>query len=71
MDNLYLLLRFTLAGDTEAKVRGAARITVDGRGGLVVYDAATGQPERISLDQLQSVRIDRPPDVGPPNTRIN
>jgi hypothetical protein len=61
MENLNLLLRFTTAGEAETHVRGAARITLDGLGGLLVYDSATGVAERISLSDLGSLRIDRAP----------
>ena len=59
MRNVNLLVRFTMAGAAGSEVRGAARIVVDGRGGLVVYDPATGAPERIALAELESLRIDR------------
>jgi len=60
MDNLNLLLKFKMTGDAELHVRGAARICVDGLGGLLVYDSATGKPERISLSELSAICIDRP-----------
>jgi hypothetical protein len=64
MDNLNLLLSYTMSGDAETHVKGAARISVDGMGGLLVYDAQTGRAERISLEQLASLRINRPPDTS-------
>ena len=60
MGNLNLLVKFTVTGDAEMHVRCAARISVDGHGGLVVYDSATGRAERITLAELNSLRIDRP-----------
>jgi hypothetical protein len=66
MDNLNLLLKYKLNGDAEPQVRGAARISVDGLGGLLVYDAVTGKPERISLSELTSLRIDRASPSAPP-----
>jgi hypothetical protein len=60
MGNLNLLVKFTTTRDAEMQVRCAARISVDGHGGLVVYDSATGRAERITLAELNSLRIDRP-----------
>ena len=63
MNNLNLLVKFTMTGAAEAQVRCAARISVDGHGGLVVYDSATGKAETITLAELESLRIDRPPAI--------
>ena len=60
MENPNLLVRFMVHG-AEAQVRAAARISVDGLGGLLVYDAETGEPERLCLADLDSLSIDRPP----------
>jgi hypothetical protein len=60
MKNPNLYVRFTLAENSEVQVRDAVRIRVDGLGGLIVYDAATGKPERLSLAQLNSISIDSP-----------
>ena len=58
MNNLNnLLLQFEVAGDNQLHVKGATRIKVDGRGGLVLYDGRTGAAETIDLSQLQSFRI--------------
>lgn len=53
-DALNLVLKFKLAGDARLHVKGAARIRVDGRGGLTFCDAQTGTMERIQLSDLQS-----------------
>jgi hypothetical protein len=71
MNNLNLLVKFTMAGAAETHVRCAARISVDGHGGLVVYDSATGQAETLTLAQLASLRIDRPPMIQPAPAWIN
>jgi hypothetical protein len=42
MDNLNLVVKFMLAGDAQLHVKGAARIKVDGRGGLLLYGAQGG-----------------------------
>jgi hypothetical protein len=57
MENLNLVLKFKLAGDGNCHIRGAARIRLDGQGGLTVFDAG-GQPaEKIDLTKLQSISI--------------
>ena len=55
--NLNLVLSFKLAGESDCRVRGAARIKVDGHGALTVYDAGSGLAERIDLAELQSLSI--------------
>ena len=52
-----LVLSFKLAGDRDCRVCGAARITVDGRGGLTLHHARNGRTERIDLAELQSLSI--------------
>jgi hypothetical protein len=53
-DNINLVLKFRLAGDSRLHVKGAVRMKVDGRGGLTFYDAQSGTTERINLRDLQS-----------------
>jgi hypothetical protein len=57
METLNLLLKFKFAGESGSHMRGAARIRIDGQGGLTVYDAAAGAPERISLEQVEAIAI--------------
>jgi hypothetical protein len=57
MNDLNLVLKFKAAGDTQFQFRGAARITVDGRGGLMVYDPTNHTPERIDTANLQELCI--------------
>jgi hypothetical protein len=57
MENLNLVLKFKLAGDGNCHIRGAARIKVDGQGGLTVYDAGGEPAEKIDLTKLQSMSI--------------
>ena len=59
MNDLKLLLTFKLVGDAAVQARAAARIRVDGMGGLLVYDVKTGQAERIPLERMNSLSIDR------------
>ena len=54
MDDLNLVLKFRLAGDSRVQVKGASRIKVDGRGGLLVYDAKGEGVETIALGSLTS-----------------
>jgi len=58
MNNLNLLLTFKSVGDATVQAKAAARIRVDGLGGILVYDAETGQAERIPLDRMNSLCID-------------
>lgn len=71
MNNLNLLVKFTIAGAAETHVRCAARISVDGHGGLVLYDSATGNAETITLAELEFLRIDRPAAIQPFSAWIN
>jgi len=57
MKGLNLLLTFKMAGAMDTQFKGAARIKIDGCGGLMVYGARSGVVERISLGQLQSLSI--------------
>jgi hypothetical protein len=57
MTNLNLLLRYKTAKDGELQVKGAARIAIDGGGGLVVHGPKDGVLERISLAHLYSLSI--------------
>ena len=57
MDRLNLVLKFRLAGDDHFQIKGAARMKVDGRGGLTFYDVQSGSTERIELRQLQSFTL--------------
>jgi hypothetical protein len=71
MHNLNLVLRFTVGRSDDSQVRGAARIRVDGLGGILVYDAETGKAERISLADMNSLSIHRSPDLSPTKAWIN
>jgi hypothetical protein len=57
MDNLNLIVKFMLVGDSHLHVKGATRIKVDGRGGLLLYDAQGGAVETIELGALRSIRV--------------
>ena len=54
MDNLNLVVKFKQAGDGHLQVKGASRIKVDGRGGLLVYDSQGEGCETIELGSLTS-----------------
>ena len=54
MDDLNLVVKFVVAGDGELQVKGASRIKVDGRGGLVLYDTGGESVETIALGRLKS-----------------
>jgi len=56
-ENLNLVLAFTLAGNSDRHIRGAARIKVDGQGGLMVYAPEAGIAERIDLAEVRSLSI--------------
>jgi hypothetical protein len=57
MNDIKLLLKFEIAGDSRLHVKRATRIKVDGRGGLVLYSSLPGATETINLSQLQSFCI--------------
>jgi hypothetical protein len=57
MHDLNLVLKFQLAGETQFQIRGASRIKVDGRGGLLFYDVQNGTAERIDIGRLQSFSL--------------
>jgi hypothetical protein len=63
-DSLNLILKFQLAGDARLHVKGAARMKLDGRGGLAFYDAETGTIERIELRDLQSFCVQQVVGAG-------
>jgi hypothetical protein len=54
-ENPNLILNFKMVGDSYSRVRGAARIKVDGCSSLTVYDAGNGLTERIDLTKLEIV----------------
>ncbi len=63
MKDLNLVLMFRLSGDGQMRVKGASRIKLDGRGGLMVYDSENGAAETYDLENMQSVSI-QPLNVG-------
>jgi len=56
MENLNLVLKLKLHGDTDLRVIGATRIKVDGRGRLLLY-GTHHTPANIRLAELQSFSI--------------
>jgi hypothetical protein len=52
-----LVLTFTITGDRRVHIKGAARIKLDGRGGLTLYSAENGQAENVSLQNLETLSI--------------
>ena len=61
MDNLNLVVKFMVAGDSRLQVKSASRIKVDGRGGLLLYDAQGGGIETIQLGALKSFCLQQVP----------
>ena len=59
-----LVLTFTLAGDSRIHVKSAARIKVDGRGGLTLFDADKGREEWVSLGHVRSLTIQAAPTLS-------
>ena len=54
MDDLNLVVKFVVAGDGGLQVKGASRIKVDGRGGLLLYDT---QGEGVeTIEELNALR---------------
>lgn len=57
MKDLNLVLMFRLSGEGQMRVKGASRIKLDGRGGLMVYDSENGAAETYDLENVQSFSI--------------
>jgi len=57
MKDLNLVLMFRLSGEGQMRVKGASRIKLDGRGGLMVYDSENGSTETFDLQNMQSFSI--------------
>ncbi len=57
MKDLNLVLMFRLSGEGQLRVKGASRIKLDGRGGLMVYDSENGAAETYDLESMQSFSI--------------
>ena len=64
MNPTNLVLTFTVAGDSRVHVRGAARIKVDGRGGLTLFDSGKGEQEWVSLAGVRSLTIQGVPEMS-------
>jgi hypothetical protein len=57
VERINLVLKFRFAGDDQIYIKGAARIKVDGRGGLMFHDVQSGKTERIAVSELESFNI--------------
>lgn len=57
MDHINLVLKFRLAGDGELQIKEAARIKIDGHGGLIFYEVHTGKTQTIELRKLDSLSV--------------
>lgn len=57
VERINLVLKFRFAGDDQTYIKGAARIKVDGRGGLMFHDVQSGKTERIAVSELESFKI--------------
>jgi hypothetical protein len=58
MKTVNLVLRFKLINEPRTNVRHAARIKIDGAGRLRVWDVAMGEPETITLRDIESMSIE-------------
>jgi len=56
-ENVNLAVSFRLAGERDYRFWGAARIKVDGHGGLTVYAAEEGPAEKFQIADVQSFAI--------------
>jgi hypothetical protein len=56
-ERINLVLKFRLAGDDHIYIKGASRLKVDGRGGLMFHDVQSGKTERIAVGELESFNI--------------
>jgi hypothetical protein len=57
MSDLNLVVKFQLAGDPQIHVNGVARMKVDGRGTLLLYDGTGELVSSIKTADLQSFSI--------------
>jgi len=57
MEQLNLVLEFRVEGQDVFEFKGVSRIQIDGRGGVVAYNAQSGLPERIDISRLRSFTI--------------
>lgn len=57
MDHRKLMLAFKVRGQSGTQVVGLARIRVDGRGALLLYDTNSAAPATIPIETLQSLSI--------------
>ena len=57
MKDLHLVLKYRLLEDEKTQVRGAARIKIDGLGGLTFFDVQKGVDTRLELSHLQSFSL--------------
>lgn len=55
--NQDVVVSFKLAGESDCHICGAARIKVDGHGGLTVYNTLTGETEEFKLSDVQGFAI--------------
>jgi hypothetical protein len=60
MENLNFVLKYKLASDRNFRAHAAARIKIDGRGGLIVY-SENGMAEKITLSDLVAMSIQPAP----------
>jgi hypothetical protein len=56
MKDLNLVVMFRLSGEGDMRVKGASRIKLDGRGGLMVF-SENGTAETYALQNVQSFSI--------------
>lgn len=59
MKNRNLVVELKLHGDSSIRVIGAARMQLDGRGSLLLYDTPGAAHANICLGELQSFAIRR------------
>jgi hypothetical protein len=57
VERVNLILKFRFAGGDQTYIKGAARIKVDGSGGLMFQDVQSGKTERIAVSELESFNI--------------
>jgi hypothetical protein len=57
MEHRKLIVELKIRGERDTQVIGLARIQVDGRGALLLYDTTCAVPAKISIRELQSFSI--------------
>jgi hypothetical protein len=57
MEDINLILKFRLSGETHFQIHGVSRIKLDGRGKLTYYDVQSHKTETVDFERLRSLSL--------------